>query len=81
MSDDGVQPPRLTEPMPVDCHFVEGVTIEVRDQFIRVVGWIDLETVEMSAPERRIVVRAAMPMTLARELIRDLRKAVAKGGN
>jgi hypothetical protein len=81
MSDDGERTPRLSEPLPVDCHFIEGVTIEVRDQFIRVVGWIDLETVEMSEPERRIVLRAAMPTMLARELIRDLRKAVARGGD
>lgn len=81
MSDDGETKPRFSEPKPVPCHFVEGVTIEVRDEFIRVVGWIDLETVEMEAPERRIVVRAALPTMVARALIRDLRKAVARGGN
>lgn len=81
MSSDGDRPPRMSEPKPVPCHFVEGVTVEVRDEFIRVVGWIDLETVEMDRPERRIVVRAALPTMVARALIRDLRKAVAKGGN
>lgn len=78
---DGVKSPRLTEPQVVDCHFVEGVSIEVRDEFVRLIGWIDLEAVEGEEPERRIVVRAAVPTTVARALILDLRKAVARGGN
>lgn len=77
-----INPPRLTEPAVVPCHFVEGIRIETRDEFVRIVGWIDLETVEDGIePERRIVFRAAMPTTVARALILDLRKAVAKGGH
>lgn len=72
---------RLTEPEIVTCHFVEGVRIEVRDEFIRLIGWIDLEVTEDSDPERRIVVRAALPITVARALIQDLRKAVGRGGH
>lgn len=71
----------MTEPTPVDCHFVEGVKIEVRDEFLRIVGFIDLETSENGEPERRIVVRAALPTLVARALLRDLRKAVSRGGN
>lgn len=80
MGEDG-RPPRMTEPKPVDCHFLEGVEIEVRDEFVRLVGWIDLSTAERGEPERRIVVRAALPTVVLRTLIRDLRKAVARGGN
>jgi len=79
---ESIEPPRMTEPEVVPCIFVEGLAIEVRDEFIRVVGYIDLETVGYEVvPERRIVVRASMPTNVARALIRDLRKAVARGGN
>lgn len=79
---EAIDPPRVTEPEAVPCIFCEGITIEVRADFIRIVGWIDLETVGYEAvPERRIIARAAMPISVARELIRDLRKAVARGGN
>lgn len=78
---DGERKPRLTEPEVVHCILCEGVTIEVRDEIVRLVGWIDLETVEYAEPERRIVARAALPLLVARALIRDLRRAVARGGN
>lgn len=73
--------PRLTEPEVVTCHFVEGIYLEARDDFVRLVGWIDLETTEASEPERRIVVRAALPLIVARALIADLRRTVARGGH
>lgn len=71
----------LTEPKVVDCNFVEGVSLELRDDMVRLVGWIDLEQAADGQPERRIVVRAAMPTIVARALIRDLRKSLARGGN
>lgn len=74
-------PAPLTEPEIVECHFVEGVYLEVRDDILRLVGFIDLERTADSQPERRIVVRAAMPTIVARALIRDLRRAVSRGGN
>lgn len=74
-------PPRLAEPEIVPCHFVEGVHLELRDDFVRLVGWIDLETSDDQEIERRIVVRASMPLTVARVLILDLRKAMARGGH
>jgi hypothetical protein len=61
--------------------FIEGIEIEVGDTFIRIVGWVQLQTVEYQPPERRIVARAVMPMSTARALIRDLRKGMAKGGH
>lgn len=71
----------MTEPKAIDCHFVEGVSLEVRDEFVRLTGWIDLDVTPGEALERRIVVRAAVPTLVARALIRDLRRAVARGGN
>lgn len=74
--------PRMTEPQVIDCVFCEGITIELHDDVVRIVGWVDLEVVGYeTVPERRIVARAVMPTSVARELIRDLRKAVARGGN
>lgn len=74
-------PAPLTEPIVVDCVFCEGLFLEVRDDVVRIVGFIDLERTADSQPERRIVVRAAMPTIVARALIRDLRRAVSRGGN
>jgi hypothetical protein len=76
-----IKPAPLTEPIVVDCHLVEGVEIEVRASIVRIVGWIELETVkDGSAPERRIVSRIAMPTEIARALIRDLRRVVVRAG-
>lgn len=76
-----IVPAPLTEPEIVQCHYIEGLHLEVRDAVIRIVGWIDLEVTADEQPERRIVVRAAMPTVVARGLIADLRRAVARGGN
>lgn len=76
-----VTAPRMTEPEVVHCHFVEGLSIEIRDEFVRLVGWVDLGVAEDNDPERRIVVRAAMTPTVARALIRDLRKSIGRGGH
>lgn len=75
------KPLRMTEPKVVDCHFLEGVSIEVRDEIVRLVGWVDLEIAEDGKPERRIVTRAALPTLVVRALIRDLRRAVSRGGH
>ena len=69
---------RMTEPVAVSCVLCEGISIEVRDEIIRVVGWIDLETVAGNEQERRIVMRAAFPSMIARALMRDLRRAVMR---
>lgn len=74
---DAITLPRMTEPEVVPCHFVEGVSMETHDTYVRLVGWVDLEVVEdEAAPERRIVARLAMPMLTARALLRDLRKSL-----
>lgn len=78
---DVIVPAPLTEPEIVACHFWEGIEIELGDDFIRIVGWINLQTADLTGPERRIVARAVMPTRVAREVVRDLRKAVARGGN
>lgn len=71
---------RMTEPVIVPCHFLEGIEIEAGGDFLRIVGWIYLTTGEETHPERRIVARAAMPTRVARELIRELRKVVNRSG-
>lgn len=73
--------PRLAEPILRDCHFWQGVEIETGPDFLRVSAWVQLETVEFSPPERRIVARAVMTTDGARELVRVLRKALARGGD
>lgn len=78
---DGAISLHMTEPRVVDCHFVEGIDIEVRENFVRLVGFIDLERVEGEESERRIVVRAALTTMVARVLVRDLRKALTRGGH
>jgi hypothetical protein len=79
---EAIKAPRMTEPEPVDCRFIEGMEVEIREEFLRITGWIDLETAEEGlAPERRIVVRAAMPLLVARALILDMRSRLARGGN
>lgn len=76
-----ITPAPLTEPEIVTCHFLEGIEIEMGDDFVRIVGWIYLHTGDLTGPERRIVARSVMPTRVAREVVRDLRKAVARGGN
>lgn len=81
MMADRIPQMRLNEPKVVDCHFVEGISIEVREEIVRLVGWIDLETTESRQPERRIVVRAAVPRRVARALLADLRRVLTRGGH
>lgn len=81
MIGEAERPAKMTEPTPIGCAFLDGVVIEVRDETIRFVGFLDLETAERGEAERRIVVRAALPTIVARALIRDLRRAVSRGGN
>ena len=79
---DLIEPAPMSEPEVVSCRFIEGVEIELRPEFVRIVGWIFLEVNEESAaPEKRIVLRAAMRISVARELIRDLKRRLARGGN
>lgn len=79
---DAIKPPRMTEPVPVRCIFCEGIEVEIREEFLRITGWVDLETTEDGlGPERRIELRAAMPLLVARELILNLRGRLARGGH
>lgn len=67
----------LTEPIIINCIFVEGVGVEVKDGFVRFTAWTELTAIEYGgAPERRIVNRVAVPEVTARRLLRDLRKAL-----
>ena len=70
---------RLAEPVPVPSLFAEGADIERGEEYVRLVFWTCLETVEYAPPEQRIVMRAVMPTGVARRLLRDLRKTLSRG--
>ncbi|MER9912839.1 hypothetical protein NKJ71_19625 [Mesorhizobium sp. M0050] len=70
MNDDS-QP--LTEPLVVADAFATGVDVEAINGDLRLVAWVD------HGQERRIVARVVLPDSVARALIRDLRKALASG--
>lgn len=72
---------RMAEPDPVPTFFVEGAVIERGEDFVRLVFWTCLETVEFAPPEQRIVIRAAMTPNSARRFQRNLQKALAGGGH
>ena len=78
---EAIPAPRMTEPEVVPCIFCEGLELEVRDDVVRIVAWIDLEKTGDGEPERRIVARAVMPNIVAQALIRDLRKVLSRGAN
>lgn len=72
MTDD---PKHLTEPLVVADAFATGVDVEVINGDVRLIAWVD------HADERRIVGRLVLPDSVARALVRDLRKALASGSN
>ncbi len=64
--------PPLTEPHVVTCVYVTGVAIEVSRHVVRFIGWTQLPNLGGEMDERRIVVRFAMPVNAAKQLLRDL---------
>lgn len=81
MEHDGSRPIRITEPKRVSLVFCEGVRVEAHDEAVRLIGFVDLDMAPGGRAERRIVFRAVLPMLVARALVRDLRRALARGGN
>lgn len=74
MTDETDKPP-LTEPIVIADAFCTGADVETINGDVRIVGWVDHQD------ERRIVGRLVLPDGVARGLVRDLRKALAKGEN
>lgn len=74
MTRDHDQSP-LTEPVVALDIFATGVIIEPVNGEVRLTAWVEV------SGERRIVARLVLPNTVARALLRDLRKALAKGGH
>jgi hypothetical protein len=72
---DSEKDPPLTEPLIVGDAFATGVGIEPINGDIRLIAWVT------HAEEHRIVARIVLPDSVARALIRDLRKALASGSN
>jgi hypothetical protein len=69
----------LAEPVIVQCVLCEGCYIEMRDEIVRVVGFIDLEKTDHAGQERRIVMRCALPRSAAMALVSDLRRLLKQG--
>jgi hypothetical protein len=72
MSDET---PPLSEPIVVLDSFATGVDVEPINGDVRLIAWVT------HADEHRIVARVVLPDSVARALIRDLRKALASGSN
>lgn len=72
--DDNKDPP-LTEPIIASDAFATGVDIEPINGDVRLIAWVT------HADEHRIVARIVLPDSVARALIRDLRKALSHGSN
>lgn len=71
----------ITEPETVHCLFCSGIHLELIEGCIRLVGYADLDMVEYEQSERRIITRVVMPTGTARQLLRDLQRALSKGGH
>jgi hypothetical protein len=71
----------LTEPNMIDCIFLTGCAVDADEYALRFIGWTYMPTLdgEYDAPERRIVVRFAMPISAARALRTELNKKLAAG--
>lgn len=67
--------PPLTEPIVISDVFCEGIDIEHINGVVRLIGWVTHQD------EHRIVSRLVLPVSIARALTRDLRKALATSGN
>jgi ribosomal protein S25 len=74
MAEDEKDPP-LSEPIIVTDVFATGVDVERVDGEVRLIAWVT------HSDEHRIVNRLVLPDSVARALIRDLRKALASGSN
>lgn len=72
MPDETDKPP-LTEPLVIADAFATGMDVEVINGDVRLIAWVT------HADEHRIVARVVLPDSVARALIRDLRKALASG--
>lgn len=65
--------PPLTEPVIIADAFVTGIDLEPINGDIRLVGWVT------HGEEHRIVARIVTPDSVARALVRDLRKLLHRG--
>ena len=73
--------PAMTEPLVLMPSFATGFDMEVCSEFVRIVFWDDLLTLDGDQPERRIVQRLILPAETARKLLKELRRAAHKGGH
>jgi hypothetical protein len=69
----------LTEPSLITCEFVTGCAVDADEHVLTFTGWIFTPHTEGNMPERRIIVRFAMPISAARALRSELNKKLAAG--
>jgi hypothetical protein len=74
-------PPRMTEPTTVQCLLMTGFDIEVIDDLVRLIAWVDVPITGYDGPERRIIARVAMPNNTGRALQRELSNHLSRGDN
>ena len=72
--------PPLTEPLIVQDLVITGAEIEADQHLVRFAGWTLSKTGKLEPAERRIVVRLAMPIDVARTLWADLADALRQEG-
>lgn len=81
MANHNPNPP-ITEPELVHCLLATGTAVEVTQHLTRIVAWVDLPGVSPDeASERRIIGRLVLPDDKARELAKQLRRGLARGGH
>lgn len=73
--------PPITEPEIVHWLFSTGTEVEFTEHFARIVAWVDIPRLSTELPERRVVARLVMPDNVARELTRQMRRGLARGGH
>jgi hypothetical protein len=64
--------PPFTEPVIIDCVYVNGIEVDAEDDVVRLTGWTNLPDLGGEMAERRIVSRLALAARAARDLRRKL---------
>jgi hypothetical protein len=70
----------VTEPVTVNDVFVTAVVTEITDNYVRIIGYSKLQRPSGEMNENRIVERMVLPDPVARELLTQLRKGLARRG-
>lgn len=80
MAYNDAEAPPFTEALIVPCLFCTGVEIESTEDFVRLVGWVQLPVLP-GTHERRIISRIVMPAAVARQFLRALERELHVDGH